>query len=74
MIVAVPPRCVSPMFLVSKVLKDLTNRIGSEPCLSREANKFDVVKFAKDTAAGCVGATGRQFTKRLPKLEDLFQL
>ena len=27
---------------------------------------------AKDTAAGCVGATGRQCTKRLPRLEDSF--
>ena len=28
--------------------------------------------LAKDTAARCVGATGRHCTKRLPRLEDLF--
>ena len=29
---------------------------------------------AKDTAAGCVAATGRQCTKCLPTLEDLFSI
>ena len=30
--------------------------------------------IAKDTAAGCVAATGRQCTKRLPTLEDFFSV
>ena len=53
MIVAVPPYCVSPIFLVSKLLKDLTNLIVSEPYLSREANEFDVMKFSQLTPTSC---------------------
>ena len=53
MIVAVPQCCVSPIFLVSKLLKDLTNLIGLEPCLKREANKLDVLKFSQLTPTSC---------------------